>query len=92
MSDFQGCIPIDPLDFGFLPPMEKPHRGEDLEAKGPQLAKNLRLRHSEIFWGCGNCGNWLVVEDMVCLVCVFVVLLGILCIFLFSFLSLYIDS
>ena len=29
---------------------------------------------------------------MVCLVCVFVVLLGILCIFLFFFLSLYIDS
>ena len=69
--------------------MEKPHRGEDLEAKGPQLAKNLRLRHSEIFWGCGN---WLVVEDLVFLVCVFVVLLGILCIFLFFLLSLYTDS
>ena len=51
MLDFRWCIPIAPLDFGFFPPMEKTHRGEDLEAKGPQLAKNLRLRHSEIFFG-----------------------------------------
>lgn len=58
---------------GFLTPFNKVgycHRGEDLEAKGPQLAKNLRLRHSEIFLGCGNCGNWLVLKFGVFSLCV----------------------
>ena len=77
---FSGVYSHWSLGFWLLfPRLEKPHRGEDLEAKGPQLAKNLRLRHSEIFWWCENCGKLVGVEDMVCLVCVFV---GILFIFL----------